>query len=178
MIQSNGEGIRTGEEEAGRRTGLLHGDSVRASRLNDESVTLHGLDTRLCGLLCLSFILYTSVAFLGLPNKDGIGLTLGVPGVKVSELAAELTVLGLVIGAAIKLSVSTIPQTLVGGASLPSLSLLSQVSGVDSPMSKSDNKIPEEDESSVVIAGTSTISESQSVSHDAIGASLHFGGLK
>lgn len=197
VLGSMGDGILTGDDK-GRglmiRIGLLLGDSAKASKVYEVSMTRLGVEGRF-GLpngLPLNLLVFkpspNTGTRLGLPNGETIGETcgvhgvLGVPGVRVSELTAEVIVRGLD-GEAneSKEDDPATAETMDGGRSLLS-SVLSKKSELDSSSrSKPERIIPVgcvgDPSSCLVMDGMSGTSWSFSVSHEAMGArSLGFGG--
>lgn len=146
------------------RFGELLGDNAKASRLVLPDFKMpvwdfHGLEGSP----------QEPQVFFGLPNGDTMGLRAGVPGVRVSELMAELSA---------PVSVSDDEASIEvhgGGRRRFSKSLLSHVSVEDSPGSWSEMTTPDEEESSVVMRGSSV---SLSVSQRAMGAILGRGGVR
>ena len=99
---------------------------------------------------------------LGLPRGLITGLVWGVPGVKVSELASERSNVGLPDNSGLDNTLVTTP----GGNNFP---LESKSSTTVSPKSSGNKRVSDKDES-ILIAGMSGKSGSQSVSQVAIGA--------
>lgn len=158
MPGSNGDGILTGDD-IGRcllpRTGLLLGERARASKVEEVSIIRLGVEDRFglpdglpFSLLALNPSPGTGTRF-GLPNEDMTGATRGVPGVRglpgvrVSELTADLIVLG--VDGESNESEETDPATaeiMEGGTSLLSSALSKKSEQESSSRSKSEKMMP------------------------------------
>ena len=184
-----GEGILIGDDTGcgfTMRIGLLGdnvGDNANASNICESVLKYgsllgdNGLRSRGLKLLGMPFVC-PRIWNLGLTLGDGKGLTRGVPGVNVSELAAELIVVELWSRAVWNVSVASDPDIKIWDSCKKSFSSSLEYSQV-SPISLDSNDNFRELESPICIDGTQeSWSWSVSVSVDAIGASFCFGGAK